>query len=85
MHPRDFAKDLELCFQRQDSCFQVFLRVVMLLDTVINLYRPANDQNAPGLEGEFPSLEELLAASGGSQIATPLLGEFLLVHWSFPR
>lgn len=80
MHQRDFGKDLESCFQRQDSCFQVFLRVIMLLDTVINLYRPAIEGNALGWEGEFPSLEELVATSGGSHIPTPLLGELFPVH-----
>jgi hypothetical protein len=80
MHHRDFGMDLESCFQRQDSCFQAFLRVIMLLDTVINLYRPATDRNVLGWEGEFPPLEELLATSGGSQIPTPLMGELFLVR-----
>jgi hypothetical protein len=34
MHERDLRKDLDLCFERQDPCFRVFLKVIQLLDKV---------------------------------------------------
>lgn len=75
MHERDMGRDLDACFHTQDVCFRLFLRVVILLDKVISLYRPSNDRNV-GLSAEFPLFEELLEDVGGSQIPTPLLGKF---------
>jgi Fungal specific transcription factor domain len=74
MHERDFGRDLEKCFQKQQPCFQLFLRVVTVLDKVIDLYRPTADQTVSGWEDNFPSFDELLDQSGGHQIDTPLLG-----------
>jgi hypothetical protein len=74
MHERDMGRDLDACFQTQGVCFRLFLRVVILLDKVIGLYRPTNDRNV-GLSAEFPLFEELLEDVGGSQIPTPLLGK----------
>jgi Fungal specific transcription factor domain len=74
MHERDMGKDLDACFQTQNACFRLFLRIVVLLDKVIGLYRPSNDRNF-GLQAEFPLFEELLEDVGGSQIPTPLLSK----------
>jgi hypothetical protein len=75
MHERDVGRDLDACFHTQNVCFRLFLRVVMLLDGVIGLYRPSRDRNSR-LSSEFPLFEELLEDVGGSQIPTPLLGKF---------
>jgi hypothetical protein len=75
MHERDMGRDLTACFQTQNICFRLFLRVVMLLNEVICLYRPSNDKNAES-SAEFPLFEGLLEDFGGSQIPTPLLGNF---------
>jgi len=40
MHERDLRKDLTCCFEEQEPCFRVFLKVIELLDKVIDLYRP---------------------------------------------
>jgi len=74
MHERDMGRDLDACFQTQNACFRLFLRIIVLLDKVIGLYRPSNDRNC-GLQAEFQLFEEFLEDAGGSQIPTPLLSK----------
>ena len=74
MHERDIGRDLESCFRRQTPCFHLFLRVIMLLDRVIGLYRPRADKSI-GWKGEFPLFEELLVSSDEPPIPTTLLGK----------
>ncbi|KAF2002089.1 hypothetical protein P154DRAFT_431661 [Amniculicola lignicola CBS 123094] len=59
MHERDLGRDLEEAVQRQESCFQLFLRIVMLLDEVIDLYRPHVASSEQSWESKFPSFEDL--------------------------
>lgn len=76
MHERDSRKDLEQCFEQQDPCFRVFLKVIELLDKVIDLYRPlptSGDQ--PGLNWDFPAFEDVVISCSGSQVSTSALGE----------
>ncbi len=77
MHERDLGRDLNACFQAQNVCFRLFLRVAMLLDNVIGLYRPSDEKDV-GPSAEFPLFEELLDDVGGAQIPTSLLSKFLL-------
>jgi hypothetical protein len=82
MHERDLRKDLELCFEQQDPCFRVFLKVIELLDKVIDLYRPlppSGDQPRPNWD--FPVFEDVVTSCGGSQVSTSALGKpFLAAH-----
>jgi hypothetical protein len=76
MHERDIGRNLESCFRRQKPCFQLFLRLILLLDKAIDLYRPRSDKSI-GWTGDFPLFEELLVNSDECHIPTPLLGTFI--------
>ncbi|KAE9381403.1 hypothetical protein N431DRAFT_440265 [Stipitochalara longipes BDJ] len=74
MHERDLRKDLDQCFDQQGPCFRVFLKVIELLDKVIELYRPlpiSGDQ--PALNWDFPAFEDVVVRCGGSQVSTSAL------------
>ncbi|KAJ9635446.1 hypothetical protein H2199_008449 [Coniosporium tulheliwenetii] len=73
MHERDIGRDMEACFRQQEGCFQLFLRVVLLLDKVINLYRPSADGSEREWEGEFPVFEDLLQSAGALRVNSHLL------------
>lgn len=74
MHARDFGRDLDATIARQQPCFQLFLRVVKILDAVIELYRPYSSSATSNFETEFPSFEELTVASGDVRLESSLLG-----------
>jgi hypothetical protein len=81
MHERDIRKDLEDCFQQQQPCFRLFLEIIMLLDKVIDLYRPmANSGESQSLGWEFPAFEDVVMKCGGSQIGTSALGKPILTR-----
>lgn len=67
MHERDMETHIRSCLQRQDPCFQLLLRVIMLLDAVIDLYRPSKKGNEVGWEEDFPSFDDLILSSGATQ------------------
>jgi hypothetical protein len=75
MHERDIGRNLEACFQKQNVCFRLFLRVIALLDNIICLYRPNGDRNL-GTSAVFPLFEQLLEETGGSHVPTSLLSKF---------
>jgi hypothetical protein len=74
MHERDLGRDLDSAIKKQEPCFQLFLRVVLILDKVISLYRPVSQQSSTSIESEFVDFEQLVIASNGTRIDTPLLG-----------
>jgi hypothetical protein len=76
MHERDYGRDIEQCIKSQDPTFQLLLKVVMLLDKVIALYRPSADENRRSWETDFPSFEDLLGTSGPIRAGAHLLGSF---------
>ncbi|KAL3463488.1 hypothetical protein BJX64DRAFT_256828 [Aspergillus heterothallicus] len=57
MHHRDFGRDLESSISSQEPCFQLFLRVIQLMDCVIDIYRPRGNSTWKGV---FPSFQDLL-------------------------
>jgi Fungal specific transcription factor domain len=75
MHERDFGRDLKACFAQQESCFQLFLRTVLLLDQVIDLYRPISGDSSVSWEGSFPAFEDLLHISGAFRVTAHLVGK----------
>ena len=76
MHERDLRKDLESCFDQQDPCFRVFLKVIGLLDKIIDLYRPLpTSGDLPSLNWDFPAFEDVVTNCGGSQVSTSSLGK----------
>lgn len=74
MHERDIGRDLRAGVEEQDGPFQLLLRIVLLLDGVIAIYRPFGDSTVNSLE-KFPSFEELLDQSAISRAPAHLLGE----------
>lgn len=75
MHQRDLGRNLEDCVDQQQPSFQLFLRVILLLDKVIDIYRPVLDPDEIEWRGDFPLFEDLLVRCVSSQVPTPLLGE----------
>ncbi|KAK2772529.1 hypothetical protein FQN52_004908 [Onygenales sp. PD_12] len=73
MHDQDCGRDMEVCFKEQEGCFQLFLRVVLLLDKVIALYRPIPGGDIMSWDHDFPTFEDLLQSSGATSIGSPLL------------
>lgn len=71
MHERDIRIDLEQCFEHQEPTFRLFLRVIMLLDKVIALYRPSGN---PDLDQNFTSFEDIVISCGASHIGSSSLG-----------
>ena len=73
MHERDIGANLDQCFEQQGPYFRLFLHVILLLDKIIELYRPLS-ANESRIEIDFPSFEDLVTRCPGSHITTPLLG-----------
>ena len=78
MHERDFGINILEGFEQQEPCFRLLLQVTMLLDKVIELYRPSSNIIYSELEVEFPAFEEMVAGCYASQIVTPVLGTLVL-------
>jgi len=76
MHERDFGRNLESSIEGQDHCFQLFLRIVYLLDKVVDLYRPKADDLVLGWEENFPHFEDIVNQAGALRVRTNLLGMF---------
>jgi len=76
MHERDFGIDLNAYIQAQEPCFQLFLRIMTVLDKVIDLYRPGNG-SPKSWEQEFPSFEGLIANANACHVSQKLLGKSL--------
>jgi hypothetical protein len=62
MHERDIGLDIEASISRQMPCFQLFLRLVLELDSVINLYRPNGKSNSG--KTSLVSFDEIETTSG---------------------
>ncbi|KAJ5924299.1 hypothetical protein N7466_008486 [Penicillium verhagenii] len=71
LHRRDFGRDLMSSIASQEACFQLFLRTIVLMERVIQIYRPAEI----GIwNGPFPSFEDLLQEVGISDTPVHLIG-----------
>ena len=71
LHERDLDRPLDECIAAQPPCFQLFMRLVQLLDKVINLYRPRQTF----VLIEMPVLESLIMDTGAEKLPVPLLGK----------
>ncbi|KAI9643853.1 hypothetical protein NHQ30_007204 [Ciborinia camelliae] len=78
MHERDLRKDLHQCFRQQEPPFRLFLQVILLLDNVIEIYRPLNQSEHGGMDVEFPAFEDLVSECGTAQIGTSSLEQLVL-------
>jgi hypothetical protein len=71
-HRQDFGRDLSSSIAGQEGCFQLFLRTILLMERVIQIYRPAEN----GVwKGSFPSFEDLLQEVPTSDIPMHLIGK----------
>lgn len=71
LHRRDFGRDLASSIAAQEGCFQLFLRTIVLMERVIEIYRPSEI----GIwNGPFPSFEDLLQEVGTSDTPVHLIG-----------
>ena len=75
MHQRDIGRNLEECADQQQTPFRLLLRVIILLDRVIDMYRPMLSPDEAEWEGDFPLLEDLLVRCAASLVPTTLLSE----------
>lgn len=75
MHERDFGRDVKACFARQESCFQLFLECVELLDGVIHLYRPTTRASEGCSAWDLPTFEALVEKAGAFGVDSRLLGK----------
>ncbi|KAH8691123.1 fungal-specific transcription factor domain-containing protein [Talaromyces proteolyticus] len=72
MHERDIGRNIESSISMQQPSFQLLLRIVVLLDQVIGLYRPSNESKM-SLEGDFPLFEDLIEKSNAVNINSRFL------------
>lgn len=84
MHERDVRKDLHQCFNQQEPAFRLFLQVTVLLDNVIEIYRPTNQSGHGGMDVHFPAFEELVSDCGAAQIGTSSLGTWFAIKFYLP-
>ncbi|KIA75364.1 hypothetical protein HK57_00147 [Aspergillus ustus] len=79
LHRRDFGHDLSLSIAAQEGCFQLFFRVIQLLDYAIEIYRPGGHS---AWEGTFPSFEDLIdeVTEGLSQIDVSLIATIEVLY-----
>lgn len=74
IHERDFGHDLGVIFGKQQACLQLLLRIVLLLDQVIALYRPGKTSSGSPFESAFPPFEDLVREIGALRVHSHLLG-----------
>lgn len=74
LHERDIDRDLDDCINKQPPCFRLFLRVVQLLDGVIELYRPKKNRQAESID--LPVFEGMALDAGAAKSSPRILGEF---------
>ncbi|KAF7874346.1 hypothetical protein EAF04_003018 [Stromatinia cepivora] len=82
LHERDMRKDLHQCFNQQEPSFRLFLRVILLLDNVIEIYRPPNQSKHGGMDIQFSAFEELVSECGAAQIGTSSLATIEIFYHS---
>jgi hypothetical protein len=78
MHERDFGRGLDSSINAQDGCFQLFLRTTLLLDKVIDLYRPKEDGSESDWGPDFPDFESVIQDADALRVKHNLLGEINL-------
>ncbi|KAL4868427.1 hypothetical protein BDV12DRAFT_169701 [Aspergillus spectabilis] len=77
LHRRDFGRDLSASIAAQDSCFQLFLRTIQLMDRVIEIYRPGENGTWKGV---FPSFQDLLEEPDTSDIPMHLVATIEVLY-----
>ena len=81
IHERDIGIDLRATFSRQDNCFRLFLHTTLLLDNIIDLYRPKADGSETDWGPEFPDFESVVHDAGALGGKHNLLGKPPANNW----
>ncbi|SPO06246.1 uncharacterized protein DNG_08935 [Cephalotrichum gorgonifer] len=80
IHERDVGRDMQGCFDRQETRFRLLLEIVALLDRAIRFYRPTAGGGAVESDGGIPSLEELVQRTGAFGVESRLLVTLELLY-----
>lgn len=83
MHERDIERSLKECIDAQAPSFRLVLQVMLLLDRVIQLYRPRNKEDESSTEN-FPLFEELIIQCDAAQLPTYQLSKYICRMISVP-
>ncbi|KAK2031723.1 fungal-specific transcription factor domain-containing protein [Colletotrichum zoysiae] len=81
MHERDLGRDMEACIAEQDSCFRLFLEVVVLLGCIIDLYRPAARNTGCVVMEDLPSFDSLVEKAQALGVESRLLASVELLYY----
>ncbi|RDW91650.1 hypothetical protein BP5796_02815 [Coleophoma crateriformis] len=79
MHERDFSRNLVECIQQQEAPFRLLLETTLLLDKIIDRYRPTQESEEDVMKDVFPTFEEL-AIRCGPYISTPILATLEILY-----
>ncbi|KAK1623520.1 fungal-specific transcription factor domain-containing protein [Colletotrichum phormii] len=80
IHERDLGRDMEECLREQDSCFRLFLEIVVLLGCIIDLYRPAVKNTGCVVMEDFPSFDSLVEKTHALGVESRLLASMELLY-----
>ncbi|KAK2006832.1 fungal-specific transcription factor domain-containing protein [Colletotrichum eremochloae] len=80
MHERDLGRDMEACIAEQDSCFRLFLEIVVLLGCIIDLYRPAAKNTGCVVMEDLPSFDSLVEKAQALGVESRLLASIELLY-----
>ncbi|KAK1979043.1 fungal-specific transcription factor domain-containing protein [Colletotrichum cereale] len=80
MHERDLGRDMEACIAEQDSCFRLFLEIVVLLGCIIDLYRPAAKNTGCVVMEDLPSFDSLVEKAHSLGVESRLLASIELLY-----
>lgn len=83
IHERDIGWDLDASIAAQDPPFRLFLMIVILLDKVIDLYRPINMLIQETMIIDIPILEEMIIDAGATKVQNAFLGELTMQSYFF--
>jgi hypothetical protein len=74
MHERDIGRNVADAIMVQQPPFQLLLWIVVLLDRVIELYRPHNIETSTFPESDFPLFEDLIDKTNAVNVNSRFLG-----------
>ncbi|KZL65581.1 fungal specific transcription factor domain-containing protein [Colletotrichum incanum] len=80
MHERDLGRDMEACIAEQDSCFRLFLEIVVLLGCIIDLYRPAAKNTGCVVMEDLSSFDSLVEKAQALGVESRLLASIELLY-----
>ena len=75
IHERDLGRDLLQTIKHQNPCFRLFLHTILLLDKVIDSYRPKAHGTELSWTNNFPSFEDTVVSAGAQLVQTNLMGK----------